>query len=291
MAAPCVLVFEQLDLIIDVLGRSTNVAGYAVDFPVSQLVGCIDALSANSRVLIIATTSRPDQVDPALIRFGRLDQLIHIPLPDQFWRSRILSTILMKCPLAPDDIIDFIAEHTAGSSCANLNKICQFAVKDAVRDSVDADSLQASVKYAEQDPYDSDVDSVIDAVPYITRFVYLLQLLMITEELPSGSTSRKQYGNVIVRCPHRTSGVMRCSNKYVTKSEDNDNNISHSLWSQQFRGSWNDFRFPEETSLSMQAQLRLFQAEKGLGARWKWSDVVPYRIKKNLSSKEVERQW
>jgi transitional endoplasmic reticulum ATPase len=67
----------------------------------------MDGMNAQKNVFIIGATNRPDQIDPALLRPGRLDQLIYIPLPDEPSRLYILKACLKKLPVAPEvDLAD-----------------------------------------------------------------------------------------------------------------------------------------------------------------------------------------
>ena len=84
-------------------------------------------------------TNRPDILDEALIRPGRLDQLIYIPLPDKGARKNIFKASLRKSPIAPNVSFDFTAELTEGFSGADITELCQRAAKAAIRDSIAAD--------------------------------------------------------------------------------------------------------------------------------------------------------
>jgi len=93
-------------------------------------------------VFFIGATNRPELLDEALLRPGRLDQLIYIPLPDNASRQSILEATLKKCPIAPNVPIWFIAQKTEGMSGADLTELCQRAAKAAVRDAIAADELK-----------------------------------------------------------------------------------------------------------------------------------------------------
>lgn len=80
-----------------------------------------------------AACCRPDIIDPALLRPGRLDQLIYIPLPDEGSRRQIFQAVLRKSPVAPDVDVDLLVKHTNGFSGADLTEICQRACKYAIR--------------------------------------------------------------------------------------------------------------------------------------------------------------
>merc|ERR1712146_873849 len=96
-----------------------------------------DGINSKKSVFIIGATNRPDIIDPATIRPGRLDQLVYIPLPDEASRSSILNASLRKSPIAPDVDLAFLAKHTNGFSGADLTEICQRAVKFAIRESIE----------------------------------------------------------------------------------------------------------------------------------------------------------
>lgn len=78
-------------------------------------------------------------IDSAIMRPGRLDQLIYIPLPDFESREAILKAALNKSPLAKDVDLKYLAQKTDGFSGADLTEICQRAVKTAIRESIAAD--------------------------------------------------------------------------------------------------------------------------------------------------------
>ena len=72
---------------------------------------------------------RPDIIDSALLRPGRLDQLIYIPLPDEGSRRQIFKAVLRKSPVAPDVDNDLLVKYTNGFSGADITEICQRACK------------------------------------------------------------------------------------------------------------------------------------------------------------------
>merc|ERR1719399_213443 len=82
-------------------------------------------MGAKKSVFIIGATNRPDIIDPAVLRPGRLDQLIYIPLPDEGSRVNILKSVLRKSPVAPDVDLEFMARTVHGFSGADLTEICQ----------------------------------------------------------------------------------------------------------------------------------------------------------------------
>merc|ERR1712093_707076 len=126
-AAPCVLFFDELDSIGTARGSGGGDAGGAGDRVMNQLLTEIDGVGAKKNVFFVGATNRPELLDEALLRPGRLDQLIYIPLPDLESRESILRAVLRKCPVASNVPIPFIAKLTDGFSGADLAELCQLA--------------------------------------------------------------------------------------------------------------------------------------------------------------------
>lgn len=150
-AAPCVLFFDELDSIAKARGGSSGDAGGAGDRVLNQILTEMDGMNAKKNVFIIGATNRPDQIDPALLRPGRLDQLIYIPLPDEKSRLSILQAALRKSPVALDVDLSFLARNTHGFSGADLTEICQRAAKLAIRESIEADIRKARERSEKED--------------------------------------------------------------------------------------------------------------------------------------------
>lgn len=139
-AAPCVLFFDELDSIASQRGGSMGDAGGAGDRVVNQLLTEMDGVGNRKNVFFIGATNRPDILDDALLRPGRLDQHIYIPLPDRPARHNVLKANLRKTPLAKNISLDFISGLTEGFSGADLTELCQRATKSAIRDSIEAEA-------------------------------------------------------------------------------------------------------------------------------------------------------
>ena len=108
---------------------------------------------------------RPDQIDPALLRPGRLDQLIYVPLPDENSRLQILKAQLRRSPVAADVDLSVIAKATNGFSGADLAFIVQRASKMAIKESISFD-IQREKAAKESGNEDIDME---DPVPEIAR--------------------------------------------------------------------------------------------------------------------------
>uniref|UniRef100_A0A8C8MJR5 Transitional endoplasmic reticulum ATPase n=1 Tax=Oncorhynchus tshawytscha TaxID=74940 RepID=A0A8C8MJR5_ONCTS len=136
-AAPCVLFFDELDSIAKARGGNVGDGGGAADRVINQILTEMDGMSSKKNVFIIGATNRPDIIDPAILRPGRLDQLIYIPLPDEKSRINILKANLRKSPISKDVDLDFLAKMTNGFSGADLTEICQRACKLAIRECIE----------------------------------------------------------------------------------------------------------------------------------------------------------
>ncbi|OII75677.1 transitional endoplasmic reticulum ATPase protein [Cryptosporidium andersoni] len=143
-AAPCVLFFDELDSIGTQRGNSIGDAGGAGDRVMNQLLTEIDGVGVKKNLFFIGATNRPEILDEALLRPGRLDQLIYIPLPDLPARISVLQAILRKSPISKNVPISFLAQKTEGFSGADLAELCQRAAKAAIRDAISAEELRKS---------------------------------------------------------------------------------------------------------------------------------------------------
>merc|ERR1719497_212315 len=119
-SAPCVLFFDELDSIARARGSSSGDAGGAGDRVINQILTEMDGMGSKKSVFIIGATNRPNIIDPAVLRPGRLDQLIYIPLPDEGSRMNILKSCLRKSPLSPEVDLTHLAKHTHGFSGADI---------------------------------------------------------------------------------------------------------------------------------------------------------------------------
>lgn len=165
-AAPCVLFFDELDSIGSARGSSQGDAGGAGDRVMNQLLTEMDGVGAKKNLFIIGATNRPEILDEALLRPGRLDQLIYIPLPDKPSRISILKSLVRKAPVAKNVYVDFIADLTEGFSGADLAELVQRAAKCAVREAIEADA-QRNALQAENGDANMNIED--DPVPEITR--------------------------------------------------------------------------------------------------------------------------
>jgi len=163
-AAPCVLFFDELDSIASSRGGHAGDAGGAGDRVVNQLLTEMDGMSSKKSVFIIGATNRPDIIDPALMRPGRLDQLMYIPLPDLESRLSIFRAVLRKSPVAKDVDLQYLSQKTEGFSGADITEICQRSTQMAIRQSIEAEADRIE----RGDAMDTG-EPAADPVPEITR--------------------------------------------------------------------------------------------------------------------------
>ena len=136
-AAPCVIFFDEMDSIAKARGSGGAGGSEAGDRVINQILTEIDGVGSKKSVFVIGATNRPDILDPAVMRPGRLDQLIYIPLPDYESRLSVFKANLRKSPLADDVDLEQLANRTDGFSGADITEVCQRACKLAIRYEID----------------------------------------------------------------------------------------------------------------------------------------------------------
>lgn len=132
MAAPCIVFFDEIDAIA---GRRGGAIG-TVERMVTQLLTEMDGITQPAGVVVLAATNRPDLIDPALLRPGRFDLVLEMPLPDVTARRAMLAVHTRCMPLAADVDLAVLAEATEGFVGADLAGLCRLAALAALaRDS------------------------------------------------------------------------------------------------------------------------------------------------------------
>merc|ERR1711871_1365864 len=165
-AAPCVLFFDELDSIAQQRGNSSGDGGGAGDRVMNQLLTEMDGMGGKKNVFIIGATNRPDIIDTALMRPGRLDQLMFVPMPDYDSRLSILRAVLRKSPVSKEVDLEYLAAETDKFSGADLTEICQRAAKAAIRENIARDMERERLR-AEGGEDDMDDVEDEDLVPEI----------------------------------------------------------------------------------------------------------------------------
>jgi len=135
-AAPCLIFFDEIDAIAPV--RSERGDSGVTARVISQLLTELDGIEELRGVVVLAATNRLDMVDPALLRPGRFDSLIEIPLPDEAARLEIFKVHTRGRPLAQDVDLPALARAVEGMSGAEIEAICRKATMLAIREYVES---------------------------------------------------------------------------------------------------------------------------------------------------------
>ena len=137
MAAPSIIFFDEFDAIVPRRGMGIG-DSMVTERVISQLLTEMDGLVALENVVVIGATNRPDIIDPAVLRPGRMDRIIYVPPPDEEARFQILKIHTRNMPLAEDVDLREIAKRTEGYSGADLETVCREAAMNALRKDINA---------------------------------------------------------------------------------------------------------------------------------------------------------
>lgn len=131
--APCIIFIDELDAVGRQRGAGLGGGNDEREQTLNQMLVEMDGFEASAGVIVIAATNRPDVLDPALMRPGRFDRQVVVPLPDIRGREQILIVHMRKVPLSPDVKADILARGTPGMSGADLANLVNEAALFAAR--------------------------------------------------------------------------------------------------------------------------------------------------------------
>ncbi|EXI77943.1 MAG: ATP-dependent zinc metalloprotease FtsH [Candidatus Accumulibacter appositus] len=143
--APCIIFIDELDAVGRQRGAGLGGGNDEREQTLNQMLVEMDGFEGSVGVIVIAATNRPDVLDPALMRPGRFDRQVVVPLPDIRGREQILIVHMRKVPLSPDVKADIIARGTPGFSGADLANLVNEAALFAARSNkrlVDMDDFE-----------------------------------------------------------------------------------------------------------------------------------------------------
>ncbi|MEW6216925.1 MAG: CDC48 family AAA ATPase [Candidatus Bipolaricaulota bacterium] len=135
--APAVVFLDELDALVPRRGSALG-EPHATERIVNQMLAEMDGLEELRRVVVIGATNRPDLVDPALLRPGRFDELIYVPVPEQGARLAIFRVHTRGMALSPDVDLERLAARTTGYTGADIAEVCRKAGRIALRESLAA---------------------------------------------------------------------------------------------------------------------------------------------------------
>jgi cell division protease FtsH len=134
-ASPCIVFVDELDAVGRRRGAGLGATNDEREQTLNQLLVEMDGFDERQEVIVLAATNRPDVLDPALLRPGRFDRQVTVPLPDREGREGILRIHTAKIPIAPDVNLDLLSRKIVGMSGADIANICNEAALTAARHS------------------------------------------------------------------------------------------------------------------------------------------------------------
>ncbi len=134
-AAPCIIFFDEIDALASTRSAGRDDSGVSGRV-LSQLLTELDGIEELKGVLVLAATNRYDLLDAALLRPGRFDIHLQLPLPDQKAREKIFQVHLRDRPVAEDVTARWLAEQTQGFSGAEIEGVCQRAMMAAISERI-----------------------------------------------------------------------------------------------------------------------------------------------------------
>lgn len=192
----------------------------------------MDGMTSKKNVFVIGATNRPETLDNALCRPGRLDTLVYVPLPDKDSRVSILRAQLRKTPVAPDVDLDYIANHTHGFSGADLGFVTQRAVKLAIKESISAEIERTKGRQGagEEDTAMEDDADGEDPVPELTKAHFEEAMRSATRSVTdveirryeAFAQSMKNTGSSFFRFPEGEGGQAGAANSFGNAGDDAD---------------------------------------------------------------------
>jgi transitional endoplasmic reticulum ATPase len=162
MAAPCIIFFDEFDSIAPSRGRHSSDSGVS-EKVLSQFLTELDGLEVMKDIVVIAATNRPDILDPALIRPGRIDRILLVPAPQEEAKLEILKIFTKEMPLASNLQLEKLIEMTDGFSGADIETWCREAAMIALRENIRARKVTTEhFKEARGDIHPSITKEIID---------------------------------------------------------------------------------------------------------------------------------
>ena len=136
-ASPCIVFFDEMDALVPLRSGGSS-DSHVSERVLSQFLSELDGIEELKGVLVLGATNRLDMLDPAVIRPGRFDEIIQIPVPNAADREEIFNVHLRNKPVAPEISSRKLALKTDGFSGAEITSICNLAGLGAVRRAIQA---------------------------------------------------------------------------------------------------------------------------------------------------------
>ncbi len=162
-AAPCIIFFDEIDALVPARGKGENPVAERV---LSQFLAEFDGAEELRGVLVLGATNRPDMLDPAILRPGRFDEQVTIPLPDEQSRKEIFTVHLRNRPFAEGINAADLAARSENFSGADIAAVCNKAALNAVR---------RAVEFGKNNPDQSEVKISIEAADIEAALVEIFE--------------------------------------------------------------------------------------------------------------------
>ncbi|WNY28882.1 ATP-dependent zinc metalloprotease FtsH [Methanimicrococcus stummii] len=143
-ASPTIIFFDEIDAFGTARESGSGGTRSVAESTLNQMLVEMDGIERLKDVFVVAATNRPDTLDPALIRPGRLDRMVYVGVPDLVGRKSIFEIYLKKTPLSDDVSIEKLAETTRGYTGADIEAVCREAVMTALRTDMNVQSVTAA---------------------------------------------------------------------------------------------------------------------------------------------------
>ena len=176
--APCIVFFDEIDALA--AARGSEDGSHVSDRIVNQILTSIDSLKGINSILIIAATNRPDMVDSGLLRAGRFDKILHVPVPDREAREKIFGVYTREMSLAKGIDLDKLVKKTEGYTGADIESICREAGLHALRKNIKAKTIKQA-----------DFDAALEAIRPSVSKATVEYFLKLEKSLLSAATSKK----------------------------------------------------------------------------------------------------
>ncbi len=164
--SPCVIFFDEIDSLAGKRGGSMQGGSKVTENVLNQLLAEMDGIEDLTNVIVIGATNRPDILDPALLRPGRFDRIVYVPVPDPEGRLEILKIHTEKMPIEDKEkLVKDLSEKTEGFTGADIESLAREAAMLALREDISAkkvkkehfvkamDKVQPSVSKGDQERY------------------------------------------------------------------------------------------------------------------------------------------
>ncbi len=137
-SSPCILFIDEID---SIAGRRDVEMDEVHKHLMSQLLEELDGFQKLERVIVVGATNRPDAIDPAILRPGRFDRSIYMPLPDFGARSELFRLYLKRLPISRNIDVEALAKNTERFSCVDIRNICESTSQRVAREAIESHKL------------------------------------------------------------------------------------------------------------------------------------------------------